>query len=49
MARLNKLASGVAAFSCFWMTAAGALAQTVEDFYKSKPLTIVVGVPTGGG
>jgi tripartite-type tricarboxylate transporter receptor subunit TctC len=49
MARLNKLASGVAAFSCFWMAASGALAQTVEDFYKSKPLTIVVGVPTGGG
>lgn len=26
-----------------------AQAQTVEDFYKSKPLTIIVGVPTGGG
>jgi tripartite-type tricarboxylate transporter receptor subunit TctC len=26
-----------------------AQAQTVEDFYKSKPLTIIVGVSAGGG
>ncbi len=26
-----------------------ARAQTVEDFYKSKPLTIIVGVTAGGG
>jgi tripartite-type tricarboxylate transporter receptor subunit TctC len=29
--------------------ASPARAQTVEDFYKSKPLTIIVGVTAGGG
>ena len=49
MTRLNKLAAGIAAASSFWMAATGAFAQSVESFYKTKPLTIVVGVSSGGG
>jgi tripartite-type tricarboxylate transporter receptor subunit TctC len=46
--RARALALGL----CAWIATPGirpAQAQTVEDFYKSKPLTIVVGVTAGGG
>jgi tripartite-type tricarboxylate transporter receptor subunit TctC len=46
--RAGALALGL----CAWIATPGirpAQAQTVEDFYKSKPLTIVVGVTAGGG
>ena len=49
MAWLNRLALSVTAIACASFISAATHAQTVEDFYKSKPLTIVVGVPTGGG
>ncbi|MDB5544815.1 MAG: tripartite tricarboxylate transporter family receptor [Hyphomicrobiales bacterium] len=42
--------SALAMSALVHMSAASpARAQTVEDFYKSKPLTIIVGVTAGGG
>ncbi len=47
----KKLAFWLAAkvFIAGMLTSLGAQAQSAADFYKSKPLTIVVGFTTGGG
>lgn len=52
-----RLARGLVASACALAVAAAAnlsamdtaRAQSVEDFYKSKPLTVIVGVTAGGG
>jgi tripartite-type tricarboxylate transporter receptor subunit TctC len=53
MSIINGLRVGAFALSlCALIGTPGsrpARAQTVEDFYKSKPLTIIVGVTAGGG
>jgi tripartite-type tricarboxylate transporter receptor subunit TctC len=49
MMRLNRLASLTAAFCFSCLAVPSAFAQSVESFYKSKPLTIIVGVTSGGG
>jgi tripartite-type tricarboxylate transporter receptor subunit TctC len=46
----TRLKAGLCALGLLSCAAAHpAQAQTVEDFYKSKPLTIIVGVSAGGG
>lgn len=46
MSLRNGLRAGICALI---MSATAAQAQSVEEFYKTKPLTIVVGVTAGGG
>lgn len=47
--QLKRLATLTAAFCLSSGLATNAMAQSVEAFYKSKPLTIIVGVTSGGG
>jgi tripartite-type tricarboxylate transporter receptor subunit TctC len=49
MMQLKRLATLTAAFCLSSGLATNAMAQSVEAFYKSKPLTIIVGVTSGGG
>jgi tripartite-type tricarboxylate transporter receptor subunit TctC len=51
MGLFTKLAHGASAvaLSSALLANAPAAAQSVEEFYRSKPLTIIVGVTAGGG
>ena len=46
---MRRSAQAAIAVVALWSAAAPAVAQTVEEFYKSTPITMLVGSGAGGG